>query len=81
MAEATISSKNQIVLPKEAREALGLKAGDKVLVVVHGESVTLRKRPAKYHLAIQGLVPTGFYGPDYVKKERESWKRAESKRS
>jgi AbrB family looped-hinge helix DNA binding protein len=81
MAEATLSSRNQIVIPKEAREALGVKPGDKVLVVVHGDSVTLRKRPAKYHEAIRGLVPPGFYGPDYVKKERASWKRAESKLS
>jgi len=37
MAQATVSSKNQIVIPREAREALGLTAGDKVLVVVRGE--------------------------------------------
>jgi AbrB family looped-hinge helix DNA binding protein len=28
MAEATLSSKNQIVIPGEAREALGVKPGD-----------------------------------------------------
>src|SRR5580693_1088270 len=28
MVQATLSSKNQIVIPKEAREALGLKPGD-----------------------------------------------------
>ena len=78
MAEVTLSSKNQIVIPKEAREALGVKPGDKLLVVAHNGSVTVMKRPAKYHLAIQGLVPTGFYGPDYIKKERASWKRKES---
>jgi AbrB family looped-hinge helix DNA binding protein len=33
MAQATISSKNQIVIPQEAREGLDLKSGDKVLVV------------------------------------------------
>jgi bifunctional DNA-binding transcriptional regulator/antitoxin component of YhaV-PrlF toxin-antitoxin module len=27
MAEATLSSKNQIVIPREAREALGLRTG------------------------------------------------------
>jgi AbrB family looped-hinge helix DNA binding protein len=73
MAEATLSSKNQIVIPKEAREALGVKSGDKILVTVHNGSVTLMKRPAKYHLAIQGLA-RGLYGPDYLKEERASWK-------
>jgi AbrB family looped-hinge helix DNA binding protein len=78
MAEVTLSSKNQIVIPKEAREALGVKAGDKLLVTVHNGMVTVMKRPAKYHLAIQGLVPQGFYGPDYLKEERASWKRKHS---
>ncbi len=31
MYEAKLSSKNQIVVPREARKALGLKAGDKRL--------------------------------------------------
>jgi AbrB family looped-hinge helix DNA binding protein len=30
---------NQIVIPKEARGALGVKAGDKLLVVVRGDQV------------------------------------------
>lgn len=80
MAEVTLSSKNQIVIPKEAREALGMKPGDKLLVTTHNGAVTVMKRPAKYHLAIRGLFP-GLYGPDYLKKERASWKRAELKRS
>ena len=77
MAVATLSSKNQIVVPKEAREALGVKPGDKLLVTVHNGSVTVMKRPAKYHLAIQGLA-RGIYGPDYLKQERASWKRKHS---
>jgi AbrB family looped-hinge helix DNA binding protein len=44
MAQATISSKNKIVIPREAREALDLKAGDKVLVV-RGKRVLCRRQP------------------------------------
>jgi AbrB family looped-hinge helix DNA binding protein len=73
MAEVTLSSKNQIVIPKEAREALGVKAGDKLLVTVHDGEVMVMKRPAKYHLALRGLA-RGLYGPDYLKEERASWK-------
>jgi AbrB family looped-hinge helix DNA binding protein len=36
MNRATLSSKNQIVIPREAREALGVKAGDQLLVVGAG---------------------------------------------
>jgi AbrB family looped-hinge helix DNA binding protein len=78
MAEATLSSKNQIVIPKEAREALGIKPGDKVLITAHNGTVTMMKRPAKYHLALEGLVPPGFYGPDYLKEERASWSKKRS---
>jgi AbrB family looped-hinge helix DNA binding protein len=73
MAEVTLSSKNQIVIPKEAREALGVKPGDKLLVTVLDGEVTVMKRPAKFHLAIEGLM-RGLYGDDYLKKERASWK-------
>jgi AbrB family looped-hinge helix DNA binding protein len=78
MAEVTLSSKNQIVIPKEAREALGIKPGDKVLITVHNGKVMMMERPVKYHLALEGLVPPGFYGPDYLKQERASWKRKRS---
>jgi AbrB family looped-hinge helix DNA binding protein len=78
MAEVTVSSKNQIVIPKEAREALGIKPGDKVLITAHNGTVTMMKRPAKYHLALEGLVPPGFYGPDYLKEERASWSKKRS---
>jgi len=71
MSEVTLSSKNQIVIPREAREALGLRPGDKVLVVVHGEKILTLEKPHSYHAAIRGR---GSYPKDYLKKERDSWK-------
>jgi len=72
MAEVTVSSKNQIVIPREAREALGIKAGDKVLVVVMGDRVIALKKPKSYAKAIRG-IGKGLYPPDYLQKERDSW--------
>ena len=72
MAEATLSSKNQIVVPKEARVALGVKPGAKLLVTVRGNIVYLLPKPKNFAKAIRGLGK-GLYGPDYLKKERESW--------
>jgi AbrB family looped-hinge helix DNA binding protein len=72
MAEAKLSTKNQIVIPREARRALKLKAGDKVLVVVRGDRVVLLQKPKAFHTAIRGLA-NGMYGEDYLAKERESW--------
>jgi AbrB family looped-hinge helix DNA binding protein len=73
MAEATLSSKNQIVIPREAREALGLKPGDKVSVVVHGNRIIVLEKPRSYADAIRG-IGRGLYPKDYLKKERESWR-------
>lgn len=72
MTEATLSSKNQIVIPREARKALGLKPGDKLLVVLLGEDVIVLRKPKSYRKALTGLG-RGLYPPDYLKKERESW--------
>ncbi|HUA15700.1 MAG TPA: AbrB/MazE/SpoVT family DNA-binding domain-containing protein [Verrucomicrobiae bacterium] len=72
MAEATLSSKNQIVIPREAREALDLKPGDKLLVVVRGRDILVLQKPESYRKAIRGLA-RGLYPKDYLRKERESW--------
>ena len=72
MAEALLSSKNQIVVPKEARQALGLKSGDRLLIVVRGETAVLLRRPDDYQKAIRG-IGKGIYPDDYLERERESW--------
>jgi AbrB family looped-hinge helix DNA binding protein len=72
MTQATLSAKNQIVIPREAREALGVKPGDKLLVVVRGERVIVLQKPESHHAAIRGLA-RGVYPKGYLEKERESW--------
>jgi len=72
MAEAKLSAKNQIVIPREAREALQLKPGDKLLVVVRGNRVIVLQKPRSFARAIRGLAK-GVYPKDYLTKERESW--------
>jgi AbrB family looped-hinge helix DNA binding protein len=72
MAEATISSKNQIVIPREAREALQLKAGDKILVVARGKRVLVLQKPESHHVAMRGLG-RGAYPKRHLQKERQSW--------
>jgi AbrB family looped-hinge helix DNA binding protein len=72
MAEVTLSAKNQIVIPRDARQALGLKAGDKLLTVVRGSRLLLLEKPQRHSEAIQGLM-AGQYGQEYVEKERRTW--------
>jgi AbrB family looped-hinge helix DNA binding protein len=72
MAEATLSAKNQIVIPREACEALGLKPGDKVLVVVRSGKLLILRKPKSYYAAIRGLARRA-YPKTYLQRERKSW--------
>ena len=72
MAEVTLSTKNQIVIPREAREALGVRPGDKLVVVVRGTRVIAFQKPESYHAAIRG-IGRGVYPRGYIQKERQSW--------
>ncbi|MGH9784434.1 MAG: AbrB/MazE/SpoVT family DNA-binding domain-containing protein [Terriglobia bacterium] len=72
MPEATLSTKNQIVIPREARKALQVKPGDKLLVVVRGERVIVLEKPKSPHAAIRG-IGRGVYSRTHLTKERQSW--------
>ena len=73
MAEATLLTKNQIVIPSEARKALQLKPGDKLLVVACDKRVIILQKPKTYHAAIRGITRGGAYPCNYLQKERQSW--------
>jgi AbrB family looped-hinge helix DNA binding protein len=71
MPEVIVSSKNQIVIPREARQALGVKAGDRLLVVSKGDKVVVLQRPESHRRAIRGIGAR--YPAGYLRKERRSW--------
>jgi AbrB family looped-hinge helix DNA binding protein len=73
MAEAKLSTKNQIVIPREVRQQLGLKPGDKILLALHGDTAIMIRKPKKYSEALAGIMK-GMYPPDYLERERESWR-------
>jgi len=70
--EVTLSSKHQIVVPSESRRALGLKPGDRLLVVTFADQVIMLRRPARYAEATQGLM-RGAYSKGYLRRERRAW--------
>ena len=65
-----------MVLPKEARHALGLQAGD-VVLAIEGHSVRLVPRPASYAKYTRGLGKEAWAalgGADaFLAEERASW--------
>ncbi|MBW1980130.1 MAG: AbrB/MazE/SpoVT family DNA-binding domain-containing protein [Deltaproteobacteria bacterium] len=42
MPEAVLSSKGQVVLPREIRETLGLREGDRLRVEIEDDHITIR---------------------------------------
>lgn len=67
-----LSSKNQIVLPREAREAMHLKGRDELIVVVKNDVTIIMPKPGSYRAALSD-VGKGIYPKNHLKKERGSW--------
>jgi antitoxin PrlF len=55
MATATMTSKGQLTIPKEIRDKLGLREGDKVELLLEGDHVTLRLATRDVR-ALKGLI-------------------------
>jgi len=51
-----MSSKHQIVVPREARDALGLRVGDRLLVTVAGDVIEMRAEPSDVVAVLEGLL-------------------------
>jgi AbrB family looped-hinge helix DNA binding protein len=73
MREVKLSSKNQIVIARDIRKALGVKNGDRLLRVRRGNTVILLRKPKRYSKAIAGSGKN-TYSSNYLTKERRSWR-------
>ena len=75
MLSVKVSTKHQIVVPSQARRALGIEAGDRLDVLVSDDAIVLRKRPAKASDRLRGIAAgKGWYDPDpvtYVRRLRD----------
>jgi AbrB family looped-hinge helix DNA binding protein len=80
MTIATVSSKGQLVIPKEIRDTLGIKPKQKVILkVVKGHAVIepLPEDPVEYFC---GVFKEGTSLTKALLKEREEDKRREEKK-
>ena len=74
----TMSRKHQIVIPREARETLGAKPGQKFLVLAKDDRIVLIPRPDDFVEKMAGLHKEIWKDLDtagYLEEERESWDR------
>jgi AbrB family looped-hinge helix DNA binding protein len=82
MDTATVSSKFQLVIPKKARDVLGIKEGDKVVFDYRDGLVVLLARPKDFVEFARGLGAEAWSGPEdnsgheHTDAERESWQKA-----
>lgn len=74
MPTVKMSSKNQVVIPLDARQKLSLKPGDRLKVLIKGESICLVKEPDSYVEKLYGSAKD-IYSGNYLVAERESWEK------
>lgn len=65
---AVIRKRNQLTLPSEAVDFLGLREGDTVVIKLANGSATLRPVRRSY-----AGIAKGAYGKDFVERERTGW--------
>ncbi|MBU4193714.1 MAG: AbrB/MazE/SpoVT family DNA-binding domain-containing protein [Actinobacteria bacterium] len=81
MEVAKVSTRYQIVIPREARRLLGIKEGDELLVGAKEGVIEMIKRPESYAEFTRGLGSYVWEDVDvdqYVRGERESWEQSET---
>jgi AbrB family looped-hinge helix DNA binding protein len=76
-----VSRKHQVVVPREAREALGVGPVDELVVEVENGKILMKPKPRNYSKHMLGLhtsVWKGAKSESYVRTEREAWKKKTS---
>lgn len=75
-ATVTVSSKNQIVIPREAREKLHITPGERLLVLCRDDRVILIPRPDDFVTKLAGLHKEVWEEvQDFLVRERDGWER------
>ncbi len=72
-----LSKRNQMVLPKAARQALGVDPGGRVLVIVQDQRVRLLPEPDNWTEYVYGLGEDMWAalggGERFLQEERAAW--------
>lgn len=74
MVEVRVSSKNQIVVPREIRDSLQIKARDRILIVPMQDQAAIIPRPDSHRMATAGIT-ADLYPVDYLREEHRRWNK------
>jgi len=72
-----LSTKHQIVIPRDVRRQLGLAAGDRLMVEVQRDMIVLIPQPRNYTQRLRGLHKEIWRDSDavtFVREERKGWR-------
>lgn len=73
-ATAHVSTKFQVVIPKEVRDVLALRPNDTLLFLIDGSTVYIRPRPQNFTRTLRGLHREVWDDPDHwLEMERAAW--------
>lgn len=71
----TVTSKGQVTIPKEIRETLGVNEGDKLIFLLEGDEVVLRKVGSeKLTDILSRRKPWGEGGLEFQRRLRGEWR-------
>ena len=71
---SSVSEKGQVTIPKEMRDILGLKAGDKVVFIDQNDQFVMRKaRTGKLSQTLENQKPWRADASEFQRKIRKEW--------
>ena len=74
-ATVTLSSKNQIVIPQEARKKLGVGPGTRLLMLVKDDRFVLMPEPRRFVKRLSGRNKGGVWGKACLEREKRARRR------
>ena len=73
METGKISSKGQVVIPKQLRDLAGLKTGDRVIFKMNDNTITIEKVDATPESMVNLLKKGNPFPKNLVNKLRDEW--------
>ncbi len=72
---SSVTSKGQVTIPKDIRDTLGIREGDKVIFLMDGDQAVIRKvNDEKLSDILSRQKPWPESGVEYQRRLRDEWR-------